>query len=321
MPKGAMNVVVPTASLATVTVPTVAGLRPATLALRVPVKPGVTETVLDPFVPVPTTSLGKVVAPPGFTAKVNVAQLTVPPLKSRSFSVTFTRTTAPLTQWAFGSLTWTDKRGHSVRSAVALQPVAATVPTEVVGTGTSGSKTVSVTPGFTGTLSATVAGLNPATVGTVTVPKRAVGTTTFIAPTGTKVLRFATYDADYPFGTDVDLVVRNGTTAVVGSSGGATAEEAVNLSGADLGGTYTIEATYFAGVTDSLAIQVNSFAVGTASAGNLTVTPASQAVTGGRPASATVAWTGLSAGTRYLGAVDWSDGTSSVGRTLVAILK
>ena len=86
--------------------------------------------------------------------------------------MTFTRTTAPLTEWAFGSLTWTDKRGHSVRSAVALQPVATTVPTEVVGTGTSGSKTVSVTPGFTGTLAATVAGLNPATVGTVTVPGR-----------------------------------------------------------------------------------------------------------------------------------------------------
>jgi len=280
----------------------------------------VTRTVTNTSVDQASLYTPKVVAPPGFTAKVNVTQLTIPPLKSRSFSVTFTRTTAPLTQWAFGSLTWTDKRGHSVRSAVALQPVAATVPNEVVGTGTSGSKTVSVTPGFTGTLNATTAGLNPATVGTVIVAKDAVGTTTFNALPGTKVLRFATYDADYDANTDVDLVVKRGATTV-GSSAGATAEEAVNLSGDDLGGTYTVEATYFAGVTDSLGVQVNSFAVSTTSASNLTVTPASQAVILGRPASATLAWTDLALGTRYLGAVDWSDGTSSVGRTLVAILK
>ena len=280
----------------------------------------VTRTVTNTSVDQASQYTPNVVAPSGFTAKVNVTKLTIPPLQSRSFSVTFTRTTAPLTQWAFGSLTWTDKRGHSVRSAVALQPVAATVPTEVVGTGASGSTTVSVTPGFTGTLAATAAGLNPAKVDTVTVAKGAAGTTTFTALAGTKVLRFATYDADYPANTDVDLVVKKGTVEV-GSSGGATAEEAVNLTGNDLGGTYTIQATYFTGATASLGIQVNSFAVGTTSAGNLTVTPASQAVAVGRPASATLAWTGLTAGTRYLGAVDWSDGTSSVGRTLVAILK
>jgi hypothetical protein len=195
-----------------------------------------------------------------------------------------------------------------------------TVPTEVSATGTSGSKTVSVTPGYTGTLTATVAGLNPATIGTVTVPNGAAVTTTFTAAAGTKALRFATYDADYAVNTDVDLVVRKGTTQV-GSSGGATAEEAVNLTGTELGGTYTIEATYFSGATASLDIQVNSFAVGTASAGNLTVTPATQAVTGGRPVSATLAWSGLTAGTRYLGAVNWTDGTAPAGRTLVAILK
>lgn len=280
----------------------------------------VTRTVTNTSVDQASQYTPNVVAPSGFTAKVNVSKLIVPPLQSRSFSVTFTRTTAPLTQWAFGSLTWTDKRGHSVRSAVALQPVAATVPTEVLGTGASGSTTISVTPGFTGTLAATTVGLNPATVGTVTAALGAGGTTTFTAPAGTKVLRFATYDADYAANTDVDLVVKKGTTEV-GSSGGATAEEAVNLSGADLGGTYTIEATYFAGADASLGIEVNSFAVDAASAGNLTVTPASQAVTVGHPASATLAWTGLASATRYLGAVNWSDATSSVGRTLVAILK
>ncbi|MEO7071259.1 MAG: S8 family serine peptidase, partial [Nostocoides sp.] len=215
----------------------------------------------------------EVVAPAGFTAKVNVDKLTIPPLQSRSFTVTFTRTTATLDQWAFGSLTWSDKRGHSARSSVALKPTAALVPDEVSGTGISGSKAITVTPGYSGTLNAVVAGLTPATVASPNANTGGTATTTFVAPPGTTVLRFATYDADYPAGTDVDLEVKK-DAVIVGSSGGATAEESVNLSGADLGGTYTVEATYFAGATSSLAIQVNSFAVGTTAAGNLTATPA-----------------------------------------------
>ncbi|MEI2777489.1 MAG: S8 family peptidase [Tetrasphaera sp.] len=266
-----------------------------------------------------STYKGKI-SVPGFTARLSAASLTIGAQKTKPFTMTFTRTTAPLDQWAFGSLTWTDTKGHVVRSSIALKPVVVGAPAEVTGTGTSGSKPVTVSPGYTGTLSSTVAGLEPATVNTTTTPKGAATTVTVTIPAGTKVARFATYDADYPSGTDVDLVVRRGTTTV-GSSGGATAEEAVNLSGSDVGGTYTVQATYFAGTPATLDIQVNSFAVGTTDEGNLTVSPASGPVTTGQPVTRTFSWSGLSANTRYLGYVTWTDGTNPIGRTLVAILK
>jgi hypothetical protein len=53
--------------------------------------------------------------------------------------------------------------------------------------------------------------------------------------------------------------------------------------------------------------------------GNLAVSPASQAVTLGTAASVNVGWSGLTAGTRYLGVIAFGDGTNSVGRTIVSI--
>ncbi len=258
-------------------------------------------------------------APPGMTVTVNDDKITVPPMQSRSYKLTITRTNAAFSQWAFGSITWTDKRGHSVRSPIAVRPVVGAVPSAVTGNGQSGSTALSVTPGYDGTLTASVSGLVPATVDT-TAPTAAGATAnvTVTIPADTTYARFATYDADYAPGTDVDILVKLGATTV-GSSGGATAEESVNLEN-PAPGTYTVQVTYFAGATPTLAMKLNSFALGTASAGNMTATPASQTVTAATPTTVTAAWSGLQANTRYLGAVNFGDGTSTFGRTLVSIL-
>ena len=65
---------------------------------------------------------------------------------------------------------------------------------------------VTVTPGFSGTLSTSVKGLAAGQVQTVPTPKPTDTTATVVIPAGTTVARFATYDADYPAGTDVDIV-------------------------------------------------------------------------------------------------------------------
>ena len=56
-----------------------------------------------------------------------------------------------------------------------------------------------------------------------------------------------------------------------------------------------------------------------AAKGNLTASPASQAVTTGEPATVTAAWNGLTAGTRYLGRVLFGDGTSAAAATVVSV--
>jgi len=51
----------------------------------------------------------------------------------------------------------------------------------------------------------------------------------------------------------------------------------------------------------------------------MTVTPASQPATTGTPATVTVNWTGLTSGTRYMGSVEFGNGTSTVGRTVIRV--
>jgi hypothetical protein len=53
--------------------------------------------------------------------------------------------------------------------------------------------------------------------------------------------------------------------------------------------------------------------------GNLTVTPASQQVTVAAQATVTASWTGLTAGTRYLGQLQFTDGANGSGSTIVRV--
>ena len=261
-------------------------------------------------------------APPGTTVKASTTGFHSLPRRSQSYSLTITRTSAPLNAWTFGSITWTDNKGHSVRSPIAVKPVALAAPAAVTGNGTSGSKAITVTPGYTGTLNATVRGLVGATVNTVPTTKPTDTTVDIVIPAGTTYARFATYDADYPAGTDLDLVVQRVTATgvvAVGSSGGATSEEVVNVTN-PVAATYRVTMDYFAGPGDSVDVKLNSFALGSTAAGNLTATPATQQVTTGQPATVTANWTGLDAGRRYLGAVTFDDGTTALARTMVNIL-
>ena len=62
----------------------------------------------------------------------------------------------------------------------------------------------------------------------------------------------------------------------------------------------------------------NVFLVPNSNAGNLTATPASQSVTLGNSANVTLNWSGLASG-RWLGMLNYDDGTNTIGRTLVSV--
>lgn len=276
----------------------------------------------------------KVTAPAGFTVKVSPSFLLVPPGRSASFKVTLTRTTAPFGQYAFGSLIWVDGK-HSVRSTIAVQPVALAAPGEVSGTGASGSTALAVTPGFTGTLTAAGYGLVADTVSTLSLtPDPATpfnpdapatsartGSVPVTVPAGTRLARVATFAADYPAGTDIDVYVfskaADGALTLAAQSAGGTAEESVTLTEP---GDYVVFVDLFASpVAGPVATRLHTWQVGAANAGNLTVTPASQAATTGVPASVTVGWSGLTAGRSYLGLVEYGDGGQPVGETVVSV--
>jgi subtilisin family serine protease len=272
----------------------------------------------------------KLDAPPGFTVKVTPSVLTVLPRRTATYTVEFTRTTAAFGSYSFGALTWSDLRGHTVRSPIAVRPVALAAPDEVVGTGTSGSRPLAVGAGYTGVLATRPFGLvAPSTqtvhlVGTDTgfdpeLPETgpAVAKLTVAAPADSKAVRLATFGSDYPVGTDLDLFVYQ-DGALVGQSAGGSAEEAVTLLG---GGTFEVYVVQFGlgGGRTEQDVHLRSYVVAPVAAGNMSVTPASRSVTVGQQTTFTLNWTGLTAGTRYFGVVEYSDGTTARGLTLVTV--
>jgi len=275
-------------------------------------------------------------APAGVTITVTPSTLKLSPGAKGTFQVTFTRTSAAFNQYAFGALTWADGT-HQARSQLAVRPVVAATPVEVAGTGTQGSAAIGVTSGFAGTLTAAVAaGLNPAdrlaatltatgpgfdSAAPATSARTAMHPVTVAA--GTTVLRESTFDRDFAAGTDVDIYlyrVVDGARTLVGVGGGATAEEQIQLLN-PAAGTYELYVVLFGAPSGQSTVETPAFswALGSTPAGNLTVTPASQPVQAGQVATVTAAWSGLTAGQRYLGRVAFGDGTAAAGSTFVRV--
>jgi subtilisin family serine protease len=275
--------------------------------------------------------VAKVQAPPGTTVKVTPTVLTVLPRRSATYTIEITRTNAAFDQYVFGSLTWADLRGHSVRSPLAVQPVAVAAPASVTGTGVSGSRPLNVQAGYNGVVAPKAYGLAAGTtntahlVGTNSNFNRnapatgpAVAKFTISTPANSKLTQFATFDSDYPADTDLDVYVYNADGALVGLSAGGSAEEAATLAG---GGTFDVYVVQFAigGDLTEQDIKLFAFGVGPTNAGNVSVTPASRQASLGQQVTFTLGWTGLTPGTKYLGLVEYSDGTGTKGNTLVSV--
>jgi subtilisin family serine protease len=281
----------------------------------------------------PQTYVVSVQEPPGVEVTVSPTRFTIDPGKKKSFTVTVKRVSAPFDDFVYGAVTWSDGK-HVVRSPLGVRPVAVASPVEVKGTGATGTVKVPVTAGYTGTLTASVAGPVPSDVTTqnlknptgqsfpTTNPAATEHTAkvTVTVPTGTRLARFATFDADYPDGTDLDVFVyRAGGTTLLASSAGATSEETVNL--VNPSGSYDVYVNLYAigGGGTSLDAKLNSWSLGTAPTGSATATPASQPVTIAVPTSVDVAWSGLEPGRRWLGRVIFTDGGTASGSTLFRI--
>ncbi|GAA1026705.1 hypothetical protein GCM10009557_05380 [Virgisporangium ochraceum] len=275
--------------------------------------------------------VAKVEAPPGVTVKVTPSVLTVLPRRSATYTVEFTRTSAAFNKYASGAVTLADLRGHSVRSPFTVQPVAMSAPTEVVGTGTSGSQQVKVQPGYNGSVTATAFGLvapdvrtsrlvgadqefdpnNPAT-------NPAVAKHTVTVPAGAKYAKVNTYGSDYPTGTDIDLYVYQGS-ALVGVGGSSGSNEEVQLPGAGSYDVYVVQYATAPGVTEQ-DVKLYAHVVGNSNAGNFSVTPSRHTAVVGREVTFTVNWSGLTPGTRYFGFLEFGDGSAAPVRSALVTI-
>ena len=139
-----------------------------------------------------------------------------------SYALTFTKTdSAVFNEWAFGSITWTDDAGHSVRSPIAVKPLAdidIEVPEMVSGMMNRGRYTFFVPMLYSGATSLDYVNLAApfGVAGSVAQdPEQSfefLGAGTeyhgFLVPDGTKVLRFSLRDSMVtPEGSDLDMYV------------------------------------------------------------------------------------------------------------------
>jgi subtilisin family serine protease len=283
------------------------------------------------------TYKAKITAPAGFDVTSDVTSFTLKPGESKSYTLTITRTDAAFGEWAFGDVTWVEKKGtrvvHEVRSPIVVKPTQLAAADEVSFTGASGSETLTGTAGFEGTLSASVSGLVASEVKTATLTDPDSGafpsdnpaenshvvSYEFTTPADAALVRFATFDEEHPTGTDLDLFVytkaADGALTLVGSSAAGGSNETVTLPG---GYTFVVFVDEWAGPSP-LEAKLHAWVVPGSDAGNLAVDPAEQEVTMGGEYSLGLTWAGLAAGQRFLGTVDYAQDGEAIDSTVVGI--
>jgi hypothetical protein len=136
-----------------------------------------------------------------------------------------------------------------------------------------------------------------------------------VVPAGTTYARFSLFDADVSPGADIDMCVFNGT-ALAGSSGTGTSAEEVNLLN-PAAGNYTVVVQGW-GVVGSSPFKLHTWLLGSAAAGNMTVSAPANAVIGGAGAI-NLTFSGLAAGTKYLGSVAYSGAAGMPNPTIVSV--
>jgi hypothetical protein len=264
---------------------------------------------------------------PGITPAASPSSFTVAPGASQALDITFTRTTAAFNVYQSGFMTLTGSNGHVVRSPVTIRPVQFSAPTEVTSTGAPVSWQVK--PGYTGALNAPVRGLVPATETTFTVqqdpnssfsPADPQNYSQNVVLPGNSVLRVATFNEDVtPAGADLDLYLYLGATQLA-VSGGPDSNEVITIRNTGAGAaTLTVYVHGFGTNGPSATGALSSWLLGPPPGpGNMTLSGVVPAQTG-VVQTHTATFTGLAAGTRYLGQVDYNDGAVVVGRTLVSV--
>ena len=257
----------------------------------------------------PATYTASVNGMAGFNVAVNPPTLTLAAGETKAFTVTFARTTAPLNTYAGGQLRLADGV-HSVRVPMVVRPVALAAPAQATGS-------YDVTFGYTGPFSVTARGLVPASTASGAVATGGTVALSVVVPPGTTYARFSLFDADVSQASDLDLEVYNASGALVGSSGGATSAEEVNLVG-PAAGTYSVRIVGFEVPVGTATFKLSSWALGATAAGNFSVTAPASATTG-RTGAIGITTSGLTAGLKYLGAVVYGGAAGLPNPTIVRI--
>ena len=254
----------------------------------------------------------------GITADVSPAQLVFGAAgESQPFTVTFTRTSAPLDEFSTGSLTWTS--GDTVvRSPLAVQPVTLVAAYSVNGTGTDGSVPVEITPGGDGDIALSTQGLSAGTL--LLDPESGDTEHSGTGVTGDGAQYFATVPEGAEFArfdldslddetSDLDLIVylldADGAPVAGWQSATGSADERVDLESPDAG-EYVMLVDVFGAPEEGVTWDATATSVlpgGSPLALDPPVIPGVQ----GETVTYTASWSGLTPQTTYVGLVRYGE--------------
>jgi subtilisin family serine protease len=267
-------------------------------------------------------------APEGFEVTVNPSSLRLRKGESATYEVTFTNVSAPLGEWRFGSLTWTDKTGnYSVRSPIAVNAAMFSAPDQVEGSGEDGSTSFDISFGYTGSYSAAAHGLEPATVTSDNVvqdpdqsfnPGDGFSNLHQFPLAGAAYFRVAMPPEATEAGADLDIFVYNPLGNLVASSTSGGTDELVEIL-LPMDGTWDVWVHGWSTPGGDSDYDMYSWAISATPGGNLSVdsAPASAAI--GTTETVDVSWAGAAAGSWHLGAVSHTGDAGLMGLTLVEV--
>ncbi len=287
---------------------------------------------------------------PGLSVTPSVTSFTATPGSVTPWTVTFLRTTAPLNAYSKGFIVWTGDQGHVVKMPVAVHPVKFQAPPEVSGTGQNNSLTYNTKAGYNGNLLYAIRGLQAATKfdnhvngdpacsfnradPDAMVAAGTASVNSFTIPANSAYWRFQTFQSDatasvhdldmfvYRFNTDPKVNAWEFLTA----SGGPDASEVVSTSNTGFNAEGTQYKVYVHGCNVDAGggdFTLFAWALTTASSNPFTTDPAARPVSIGDTIATTFGWTGLPAGNRYLGRVQYVDSavpTTAMASTVIGV--
>lgn len=268
-------------------------------------------------------------APEGFDVTVNPASLNLRSGESATYEVTFSNVSAPLGEWRFGSLTWTDKNGkHAVRSPIAVNATEFSAPDEIELEGESGSASFDVNFGYTGFYGAAAHGLEPATVTSDTVdqdpdqtfdPNDGYSKLHQINLSTAAHLRIAIPpEAVSDPGVDLDIFVYDPLGNLAASSVNGGTDESIDIV-LPMSGTWSVYVHGWQTNGSPAAYDMYAWTVSLIPGGNLAIDSAPAAAVIGAAGSVDVSWAGATAGEWHLGAVSHTGETGLMGLTLIDV--
>ncbi len=290
----------------------------------------------------PATYQATITPPDGISVTVSPESLTLGRDETADFVLNFSKNVAGSDQWRFGDLIW-DDGVHTVRSPIAVRPVAFVAPTEVSGVGAIGNLEFEVEFGYSGEYAATVHGLAPADVETGYVANdpfknyvfepdnrflpESVARFVFDVAEDAAFLRVALFNEDTDGEDDLDLYLYycpfdlSQACSELLNSGADDSNEAVSIEFPSAG-EYYVDVHGFR--TDEVAggpganfdLSVWTFGVND-NRSNLSITAPADASLG-QTGSINLQWTDLEPA-RYLGGITHDDGFQALAFTVLSI--